>query len=321
MNCSIQVNRWHAHYIKRIRRIILTRDISAMKSQINKIPPEIITIAAAVIISFSSVWVNIADVEPTSSAFYRVFIGSIFLLPFCLKNTLTAIDREILSRGLLCALYFALDLMCWHEAIVRIGPGLSTLLGNFEVFILAAIGIFILKEKHKKTLFIAVPLALVGIFLLAEANIPTLNSSYGIGILLGFTTAFLYALFILELKKLTQICSNPFLPITLVSLISAAILAIFMVLQDITFSIPDTKSCLSLFALGLFSQCIGWYLISNALPKVRTSIIGLILLVQPTLSFIWDVLIFHRSTTGLNWFGLCITLSAIYVGIMSKQSS
>jgi drug/metabolite transporter (DMT)-like permease len=85
-----------------------------------------------------------------------------------------------------------------------------------------------------------------------------------------------------------------------------------------SFTIPNSKSLLALLGLGLFSQTIGWVLIANAMPKIRASFTGLILLLQPALAFIWDVLIFNRPTDILNWTGVILTLAAIYMGLTGK---
>ena len=54
--------------------------------------------------------------------------------------------------------------------------------------------------------------------------------------------------------------------------------------------------------------------ISNALPKVCASLSSLILLLQPALAFVWDVLFFQRPTSIRNWVGLAVVLVAIYLG-------
>lgn len=91
-----------------------------------------------------------------------------------------------------------------------------------------------------------------------------------------------------------------------------------MLYTNDSFAIPDTKSLLSLLGLGLFSQTIGWVLIANAMPKIRASFTGLILLLQPSLAFIWDVILFNRATSTINWIGVLITLTAIYMGLTGK---
>ena len=65
---------------------------------------------------------------------------------------------------------------------------------------------------------------------------------------------------------------------------------------------------------------MGWILITNALPKIRASLSGLILLLQPALAFVWDVLFFQRPTTPVNWLGVLVALVAIYLG-MAGQSA
>ena len=70
----------------------------------------------------------------------------------------------------------------------------------------------------------------------------------------------------------------------------------------------------------MFSQSVGWILISNALPQIRASLSGLILLMQPALAFVWDVLFFQRPTSLVNWMGVLIALAAIYLG-MGRRSA
>ncbi len=77
---------------------------------------------------------------------------------------------------------------------------------------------------------------------------------------------------------------------------------------------------MALVSLGLFSQTIGWLLIANAMPKIQASFTGLILLLQPSLAFIWDVVLFNRPTDLFNWAGVLLTITAIYMGLTGKKS-
>jgi len=86
------------------------------------------------------------------------------------------------------------------------------------------------------------------------------------------------------------------------------------------FQIPDIRTLWALLALGLGSQVIGWLLITNALPNVRASLSGLVLLLQPAGAFLWDVVLFQRSTTMLNWLGVVLTLVAIYLGTVQTNN-
>jgi drug/metabolite transporter (DMT)-like permease len=55
-------------------------------------------------------------------------------------------------------------------------------------------------------------------------------------------------------------------------------------------------------------------LIASSLPQVSTTEAGLALLLQPSLSFVWDVLFFARAVSTTELAGAVITLIAIYLG-------
>ena len=224
---------------------------------------------------------------------------------------------------ILCGFIFALDLIFYHLGIQYVGPGLGTILANFEVFILAAIGIVFLKERIRAAFLFSVPLAFLGLFLIIGPEWGERGPLYRIGIYSGLTTAVCYATFILTLRKLQSIQTGTsvFFVLMLVSLVTAVFLGMEMLRTGETFRIPDLQTFLALGALGLFSQSIGWILIANALPKIRASLSGLILLLQPALAFLWDVLFFHRPTEWLNWTGVIIVLIAIYLGTVRSSDT
>jgi len=79
------------------------------------------------------------------------------------------------------------------------------------------------------------------------------------------------------------------------------------------------KSAMALAAYGVLSQVLGWVLIARSLPRVRASAAGLVLLLQPTLSFIWDVVFFHRPWDSVAAAGVVLAVAAIYLGRPSPQ--
>ena len=294
-----------------------------MASTTNQYSPIVHVLCGAFLISFSSVFVKLAHVSPTASGFYRVGFGAIFLfLGVLIKREFNVVGLKQLLLIAFCGLTFALDLYFWHESIFYIGPGLATLLGNFQVFLLAAVGIIFLGESAKLRFLIAIPLAISGIFFIVGGNWGNLTVDYKTGIYFALLTALCYTVFLLTLRKIQQERGQSFfLLLMLVSLASAAYLGLKMVYTGDSFTIPDSQSLLALLGLGLSSQTVGWILIATAMPKIPASLTGLALLLQPTLSFIWDVIIFHRPTDLTNWLGVAVTLIAIYMGITGKVAS
>lgn len=283
--------------------------------------PVVLIPAGALFISFSGVWVTWAAVHPLVSAFYRVFFATLFLVVICvLKRDYQALTCRQWLLVLLAGISFSGDLVCWHAAIGAIGPGLATILGNFQVFLLTGLAIFLLHEKYTLKFFISIPLAFLGIAMIIGLDLGQLSSNDRTGIFLGLATAAFYAIFILILRKLqaSLATGSIFFSLMLCSASTALVLAGALLFSNHSFAIAVGSPLGSLISLGLFSQVIGWLLITNGLPLTSPAIAGLMLLLQPALAFCWDVLIFNRQTALLNWLGVCLALAAIYMGMSNR---
>ncbi len=286
--------------------------------------PLIHILLGAIIISFSGVWVTWAGVAPLVSAFYRVFFGTIFLAIACfVKGEFQPISARTAVLTVLCGLCFSADLLLWHISILYIGPGLATIIANFQVFILTGASFLFFSQRLRPVFLVSIPLAFLGLFLVIGFDWKTLPSHYRTGIYLGLTAAFFYAAFLLSLRKIQEIQAGIsfFYGLMLVSLASTCFLGLQVMFSEPSFRLPNYLSLGSLLCLALFSQTIGWAVISNSLPKVVPSFAGLVLLLQPALAFVWDVLFFHRPTSFLQWFGVLVTLTAIYLGMSSSQKN
>ena len=278
----------------------------------------------AALISLSAVWVRLVDVSPSASGFYRVLFGGAALSIF-----LVATRRQLhLSKHLwlllvVASAFLVLDLWFWHRSIVVIGPGLATLLANFQVFIMMIVGIACLRQMPTPTQMLAVPLALVGLSLIVGFDWGALTEDYKHGVILGLLTALAYACYLLTLRKIRSISTYrvPSREVAVVSMIAAAIMAVIVIVEEGSIVIPSNEDLGWLVAYGVLSHCLGWLFIVSSLSEVSTVQVGLALLLQPALSFVWDILFFDRPMAGIELAGAAITLTAIYLGswAASKQ--
>jgi drug/metabolite transporter (DMT)-like permease len=273
--------------------------------------------AGAGLISFSAVFVRIAHVSPAASGFYRVFFGGLVLL------AIAAARRERLWNGgrylfmqAACAVLLFLDLVAWHTSIHYIGPGLATLLANLQVFLLALYGVVVLREGLSLALALAVPLGFVGLHTLVGVQWETLAGMERTGIWLGLFTAGCYAGFLVLLRRLQTMAEalSPLSNLAVISALTAVLFALNAVRAEESIRIPDVQSLICLAGYGVFSQVVGWFLITRSLGGVRASLAGLLLLLQPSLSMLWDVLFFGKALTPSAGGGAVLTLAAIYLG-------
>lgn len=281
-------------------------------------------VMGALIISFSGVWVKLSHTPPSVSGFYRVFFGWLFLIFFCLiKKELYQWHEKQNFLAVVCGLLFALDLWAWHSSIAYIGPGLATILGNCQVFVLSVTGFLVFKERVHSAFILSVPLAFTGLFLMIGIDMEHIGDQQIKGIFFGILAAVFYSMFLLLLRKLQaeDKSFSLFYYLMAISFSASIFLGVFAIASGQSLAIPDRSALFSLICLGLFSQTVGGVMITNSLPKVRASLAGLILLLQPAFSFVWDVIFFKRVTGIAGWTGVILVLAAIYWGMGKKTES
>ena len=284
--------------------------------------PRVRLFIGAALISLSPVWVTLTEVSSTVSGFYRVvFGGAALVVYFLVTGRRLELTRRQWWLLVSASVFFALDLWVWHRSIFYIGPGLSTLLGNFQVFILMAVGIVLFRQIPSKTQLVAIPLALLGLAMIVGFDWQVLPPDYQLGVIFGLLTAVMYAGYLLTLRQARH--GSPYrIPtreMAVVSVFTAALMALMIVVEQESFAIPSAEDAFWLLAYGILSHCIGWLFIASSLLEVRAVEAGIALLLQPTLSFLWDVLFFDRPMTPIELAGAALALAAIYLG--SRSSS
>jgi len=277
----------------------------------------------AALISLSPVWVKLVDVPPSTSGFYRVLFGGAALVIYLLVTRRRLhMTKQTWSLLIIASFFLSLDLWFWHRSVIYIGPGLSTLLANFQVFIMMIVGIVFLRQMPRPVQMFAVPLAFLGLILIIGLDWDALPKDYKLGVIFGLLTAAAYASYLLTLRKVreTSTFRVPTREMAVVSVICAVMLAATVLVEGQSLAIPTIEDMGWLVAYGVLSHCLGWLFIVSSLSEVSTVEAGLALLLQPTLSFVWDVLFFSRPMTAMELLGAGIALIAIYLGTARSTS-
>ena len=291
-------------------------------------------LAGAVMISFAPVFVRVTDVPPTVVAVYRTLIGGLVLLGWVLVRggQLRVGGRVLLALGL-AGVAFGVDLALWHRSIWYIGPGLATLLANFQVFVLAITGVMFFGERLHARLVISIVMAVAGLGLIVGPRWDLLEPQYRWGVILGLMTAAAYTVYILSLRwAATHVAArhrasgapggqgpagpgpDPARDLALSSLVSAACLSASALVEGQSLAIASLRDAGLLAGYALVAQVLGGMLIISALGQVPASRVGLILLLQPALALVWDVLFFARPVMIREIAGAVVALVAIYLG-------
>jgi drug/metabolite transporter (DMT)-like permease len=225
-------------------------------------------------------------------------------------------QRAAVLAVFISSIFFALDLWFWHRSILYVGPGLSTLLANFQVFIMAAVGIVVLHQRPSRLQLFAIPLAIIGLTMIIGVDWGALTPDYRLGVIFGLLTAVSYAGYLLAMRQARSYSDRqlPINEVALMSLLVAALLGVAALAEGQSLVISSVSDGAWLVCYGVIANAIGMMAIASSLSKVTTTEVGLALLLQPALSFVWDILFFARQTTMLEAVGAVIALSAIFLG-------
>lgn len=280
----------------------------------------------AALISSTSIFVVLAQVAPTVSAFYRMAFGGAMLLGWLvLTRRWRPVGWSQARRVVVPAIGFSLDLLCWHQSILWVGPGVATLLTNVQVFLMALVGALVYRERLGWAFLPGMLIAMAGLWLLVGAHWSIFDARHRLGVWLGLASAAAYTLYLLSFRRVLA-GHAPGLPraegrsvpaaqwLAMMSLLSAALLGLCGLAEQASFALATARQWTVLLALGFFGQVLAWLLMVRAMPQLPASLVGLLLLLQPALAFVLDVLLFKRPTGAGDWLGLALALAGILLG-------
>lgn len=286
----------------------------------------LLALAGVIFISFSAILVRLADVSPSTSAFFRMAYAIPLLLLFAFairKKDVRKPPMRWLAVG--SGLILALDLSMWHWSIGLVGAGLATVLANIQVVFVGLTGWLFLKEKPSGLAVAVIPVVLCGVILTSGLGRPNAYGTDPIaGALLGAGAGLLYAAFLILFRRSNRDKvpgAGPLRDAT----IGAAAGCLLIGLFDPGFSLSITfPSHIWLIAMALGSQVIGWLLITTVLSRLPVLEISILLVLQPILTVIWGLILFKELPSPVQWTGIGLVLIGITVltlkGSVSKPA-
>ena len=94
--------------------------------------PVLAAVLGALTIAGSAVLVRLADVPPSTAAFFRCAyaLPPLALLAYYERRRYGPRPASQVRLASFAGVFFAADLILWHHAINNVGAGLATVLGN-----------------------------------------------------------------------------------------------------------------------------------------------------------------------------------------------
>jgi drug/metabolite transporter (DMT)-like permease len=276
--------------------------------------PVVAGVLGALVIAFSAILVDLADVSPAAAAFWRCAyalpaLGAIAWWEHRRYGPRTARERWLAAAagGL-----FAVDILVWHYAIRDVGAGLATVLGNLQVVVVPFLALAVLGERVPRSILIALPPVCAGVLLVSGA---LENGAYGAnparGALLGIGTGLAYAAFLLVQRQGSMDLRRPAGALFDMSLVAAVVslgAGLVIGVDDIA---PTWPSAGWLITLALTSQVLGWLLITVSLPRLPAAMTSVILTIQPIGSVALGAILLGQEPSVLQLCGVAFILTGL----------
>jgi len=276
--------------------------------------PLVALFCGAACIALSPIWVRVADVGPTVSAFWRVCLAVplLWFLFFSLKTTRKENSRLPSLPMLAAGIAFAGDLAFWHWSIQYTSVANSTLLANLAS-IFVTLAAWALWKQRPSGLFVAgLAAALLGVGLLVRASLGFSPTAL-LGDALGVVTALFYAWYLMTVKDLRDRGAATLQLMAVTTTITAAILLPVALFSGEPLLPRSESGWLTLLGLAWISHSAGQGLITFALAHLPATFSAVGLLLQPVIAAGFAWLLLAEPLSAPQCAGGAVVLAGIYL--------
>jgi drug/metabolite transporter (DMT)-like permease len=277
--------------------------------------PYVALAAGVVCIGWSAIFVRWTDIPGPASAFYRMLIPAVVLLPTWLwDRRAPSVSWQTLGVIALGGLFFALDLALYNTGILRTSAGNATLLGNQTPIFVGLLTWIAFGRRPTASFWLGLVLATAGSLVIVWADLAR-HVHFGVGDLMALGAAACFAVYLMVTERVrTTTGTLVFLRLAILS--GAAFLLIMNVAMGVSLTIPPGRSFTALLGLGLISQLGGYLALTYALGHLPATVTAVGLLVQGPLTALLAAWLLTEPLTGSLLLGG--TLVLLGVGLANR---
>jgi drug/metabolite transporter (DMT)-like permease len=269
-------------------------------------------LVGATCIALSPIFVRIADVGPTASAFWRVALAAPLLWPLALAAPRAQAARPSAALLVAAGFAFAGDLAFWHWSIRFTSVANSTLLANLaSLFVTLAMWLF-WRQRPGTMFLLGLAAALAGVVMLVQASL-AFSSTALLGDALGVVTAVFYAGYLLAVKELRDRGARTVELMAITTTVTALFLLPVALVSGEALLPQSPLGWLKLLGLAWISHCAGQGLIAYSLAHLPAAFSSVSLLFQPVMAAAFGWLLLSEPLGPLQMLGALVVLGGIYL--------
>jgi drug/metabolite transporter (DMT)-like permease len=260
------------------------------------LPAYLALVAGIVCIAWSAIFVRWTDIPGPASAFYRMLIPAVVLLPtYLFDRGGTRLDRGMLWIIALGGLFFALDLALYNTSILKTSAANATLLGNNSPIVVGLLSWLIFRKRPQAAFWLGFLLATAGTVVILWADLGR-HVQFGLGDVMALGAAACFAVYLLATERVrTSTSTLAFLRLAMIS--STVALFLINLALGISLRVPHGRTLWAVLGLGLISQLGGYLALTYALGHLPATITSVSLLTQGPLTAVMAAVLLGEPFT------------------------
>lgn len=286
----------------------------------SNLKPQLTVLLGVLFISFSAIFVRMAEAPSSIIAFYRMLFTVILLFPLFIKarNELESVNLKLLILCVLSGISLALHFYAFMASLNYTSVTSSTVLVTIHPIFVGLASVYLLKEKISAGFIKAVVITLLGGFVISISDSGQAGSAL-FGDFLAFLGALLMTLYMLIGRVARQ--KVGLIPYTfLVYLSSTVTLLIINVAIGKPFYPYPGKDWLLFLAMALICTLLGHNILNWALKYLNPAFISTTILGEPVFATLWALLFFGEYPGNFQLLGSGIVILGLYLLIRKPKT-
>ncbi|HXM95971.1 MAG TPA: DMT family transporter [Candidatus Dormibacteraeota bacterium] len=279
--------------------------------------PYLALAAGIMCIAWSAIFVRWTDMPGPASAFYRLLIPAMVLLPTWLFDRHSArVDAKTLAVIAAGGLFFALDLAFYNTSILRTSAVNATLLGNDTPIFVGLLTWLVFRQRLTLAFWLGLVLAIAGSLAIVWGDLVR-HIKLGSGDAMALAASACFAVYLMATERVRTTTSTlVFLRLAIVT--SAIFLFAINLALGISLSIPPGHSWAALLGLGLISQLGGYFALTYALGHLPATVTSVSLLSQGPLTAVLAAMLLAEPLARSQILGGALVLAG--VGLANRRT-
>lgn len=273
-------------------------------------------------LSTSAIFVKIASAPSAITAFYRLFLSAVILLPFALGNRqnwqeLCSLPKGKVRLGILAGLLLAVHYVMWFESLTYTSVASSTVLVSLQPLFSMVLGYFFFSERLRTRAILGCFVAIIGSAIIGWGDFQ-INERALFGDLISFLSAGVISAYF----SVGQILRKDMgvVPYSLLSYTSSSIfLAAYTLAKGDSFTAYSTETWCAFLGLAIICTIGGQFVFNLLLKNVSATAVTMSILGEPIGTCILAYFILSESISLQQFVGIIVIIIGLGIFFTSNK--